>query len=162
MLVSEGCPSCPEPQSAWRAFCEGDFSLSGAPAPSTELAVFLVARLGAWIGHVHVMPTELTVEIHGAGAAGCELELFGEADRFSRRLAGPGVFALSLGRGLPASAWLWLKQGTSWLDYRSIDAWSAWTADLARSDVEVDVPVDPQATMHDFVGGSIWGLGLAA
>jgi hypothetical protein len=135
MLVAEGCPSFPEPQSAWRAFCEGDFSLAGAQGLPQELAVFRFAVLDGWIGHVHVTPTELTVDIHGGRVAGSELELFGEAGRCSLRLAGSGPVALRLDRGLPASAWLWLKRGTSWLDYRSIDSRSGWTGDVACADV---------------------------
>lgn len=148
MLVGEGCSSFPEPHSAWRAFCESDFSLMGAQAPPQELAVLRFARLDGWIGHVHVTPTELTADVHGDGVSGCELELFGETGRGSLRLAGPGPVALPLDRGLPASAWLWLKQGTAWLDYRSIDSRSGWTGDLSRADVEFDMPVDPQANVE--------------
>jgi len=147
MLVGEG-PSFPEPQSAWRAFCEGDFSLTGAGAPPQELALLRFARLDGWIGRVHVTPAELTVDIRGSRVAGCELELYGEADRSSCGLAGAGAVAFPLDRGLPASAWLWLKQGTSWLDYRSIDTRSGWTGDLAGAGVEFDLPVDPQASVE--------------
>lgn len=133
MLAGEGCPSFPEPQSAWRAFCEDDFSLAGAQGPPQELAFLRFARLDGWIGHMHVTPTELTADINGDAAAGCELELFGETGRCSLRLAGPGPVAIPLDRGLPASAWLWLKHGTSWLDYRSIDPRSGWTGDLTRA-----------------------------
>jgi hypothetical protein len=147
MLVGEG-PSFPEPQSAWRAFCEANFSLAGAQAPPQELALLRFARLDGWIGRVHVTPAELTADVRGSRVSGCELELYGEADRGSRSLAAAGTVGFALDRGLPASAWLWLKQGTSWLDYRSIDARSGWTGDLARADVEFDLPVDPQASVE--------------
>ena len=147
LLVGDG-PSFPEPQSAWRAFCEGDFSLTGAQAPPQELALLRFARLEGWIGRVHVTPAELTADVRGSRVADCELELYGEADRGSRRLTGVGPVAFALDRGLPASAWLWLKRGTSWLDYRSIDARSGWTGDLARTNVEFDLPVDPQASVE--------------
>lgn len=106
------------------------------------------ARLGGWIGRVHVTPTELTADIHGDRVADCELELFGETSRSSHLLRGPGTVAFTLDQGLPASAWLWLKQGTSWIDYRSIDSRSGWTGDLDRAGVEFDLPVDPQANVE--------------
>lgn len=37
------------------------------------------------------------------------------------RSAAPGEVTFPLDRGLPEHAWLWLKNGTRWLDYRSID-----------------------------------------
>jgi Putative DNA-binding domain len=112
------------------------------------LAVLRFARLDGWIGRVHVTPAELTADVCGSRIAGCELELYGESDRSSRRLAGPGAVVFPLDLGLPASAWLWLKQGTSWLDYRSIDARSGWTGGLAGAGVEFDLPVDPQASVE--------------
>jgi hypothetical protein len=148
MLVAESCPSFPEPQSAWRAFCEGNFSLTGAQAPPQELAVLRFARLGGWIGRVHVTPTELTADVHGDRVTGCELELFGETSRSNRALTGPGTVAFNLDQGLPASAWLWLKQSTSWVDYRPIDSRSGWTGDLAQAGVEFDLPMDPQANVE--------------
>jgi hypothetical protein len=147
ILVGDG-PSFPEPQSAWRAFCEGDFSLTGAQAPPQELALLRFTRLDGWVGRVHVTPAELTADVRGGRVAGCELELYGEAGRSSYRLAGPGTVAFPLDNGLPASAWLWLKQGTSWLDYRSIDTRSGWTGDLACAGVEFDLPVDLQASVE--------------
>jgi hypothetical protein len=109
--------------------------------------VLRFAVLDGWIGHVQVTPTELTVDINGGGG-GSDLELFGEAGRCGLKLASPGPVALRLDRGLPASAWLWLKRGTSWLDYRSIDSRSGWTGDLARAGVEFDMPVDLQANVE--------------
>jgi hypothetical protein len=53
----------------------------------------------------------------------------------------------SLDRGLPEHAWLWLKNGTRWLDYRSIDPGSGWTGDLARAGVDIAVPSDPRANV---------------
>jgi hypothetical protein len=148
MLAGGSCPSFPEPFSAWRAFCEGDYSLSGAGAPPSQLAVLRFAEDTAWIGRVRVTPTQLAVEVHGTAVDGAELELNGVTGRSTQPLTGPGTVVFPLERGLPASAWIWLKRDTTWLDYRSVDSGSGWTGELARADVEFDIPVEPQANIE--------------
>jgi hypothetical protein len=150
-LVAAGAPSFPEPNSAWRAFSEGNFSLSGAQGPPTELALIRIAQDEGWIGHVHVTPTQLTAEVDGIAVEGAELELFGVAERGAQSLEGPTTVTFSLQQGLPKSAWLWLKRGTSWLDHRSIDAQSGWTGELARAGVEIDAPIEPQANVEALI-----------
>ena len=117
---ANSCPSFPEPNSAWRAFFEGDFSLVGAQSPPTDLAMLRVVQDAGWLGHVRVTATQLTVEVSGTSLEGCELELFTVTGRAFQPVSGPGEVTFSLDRGLPEHAWLWLKNGTSWLDYRSI------------------------------------------
>ncbi len=151
MLVGEGCPSFPEPNSAWRAFAEGDYSLTGASQPPHELALIRIAETGGWIGTVHVTATHLSAEVRGTAVAGAELELFGVADRSQQQLDGPATVSFALSSGLPASAWLWLKRRTQWLDYRPIDAGSGWTGDLSRAGVEIEQPVDPQANVEALI-----------
>lgn len=151
MLAGENCPSFPEPNSAWRAFAEGDYSLSGANQPPIDLAQIRMAETAAWIGSVHVTATELTAEVLGTAVAGAELELFGTTDRSQRRLDGPGTITFPLSDGLPASAWLWLKRGLQWLDYRPIDARSGWTGEHGRAPVEIEQPVDPQANIEALI-----------
>ncbi|MER5431194.1 ATP-binding protein [Streptomyces sp. NPDC002588] len=152
MLVGDGdAPSFPEPNSAWRAFFEADFALAGARTPSSDLATVRVADQAAWIGSVHITPTELKVTVEGEDVQGVDLELYGEKGRTVQRVDAPGCIIISLPHGLPAHAWLWLKRGTTWLDYRSIDPSSAWTGDLQRADVEIDLPVDPVATVEALI-----------
>ena len=150
-LVADGAPSFPEPNSAWRAFAEGDFSLSGAGQPPNEVALLRIAETAAWIGHVHVTATMVEADIHGDDAGGAELEFYGISDRDHRRLGGPGTVAFPVADGLPASAWLWLKRQSRWLDYRSIDARSGWTGDLARAGVAIEQPVEPQANIEALI-----------
>jgi Putative DNA-binding domain len=151
MLVAEGTPSFPEPQSAWRAFSESDFSLSGASQPPNEFALLRIAEDEAWIGAVHVSPTSLTANVHGNAVRGAQMELYGIADRSAQRLDGPGIVTFPLSDGLPASAWLWLKRGSHWLDYRSIDARSGWTGDLSRAGVEIEQAMEPQANIEALI-----------
>lgn len=151
ILVAEGAPSFPEPNSAWRAFSEGDFSLAGAGQPPDALALLRIAESEAWIGKVHVTTTQVAVEIHGIAVKGSELELFGVSDRAYQRLDEPGTVTFTVSRGLPQSTWLWLKRGARWLDYRSIDASSGWTGDLSRAGVEIEQSVDPQANIDALI-----------
>jgi hypothetical protein len=151
MLVAEGAPSFPEPNSAWRAFAEGDYSLKGAGQPPNELALLRIARDEAWIGNVHVTATQVTAEVHGSAADGTELEFFGVSDRSRKRLDGPGTITFTVSGGLPESAWLWLKRESRWLDYRSIDARSGWTGDLGRAGVDIEQPIEPQANIEALI-----------
>jgi len=148
LLVGDSCPSFPEPNSAWRAFFEGDFSLDGAQSPPTDLSMLRVVQDAGWLGRVQVTATRLTVQVNGTSLDDCELELFGVTGRASQPVSSPGEVTFSLDRGLPEHAWLWLKNGTRWLDYRSIDPGSGWTGDLARAGVDIPVPSDPQANME--------------
>lgn len=150
-LVGHGIPSFPEPNSAWRAFAEGDFSLSGAGQPPNEVALLRTAETEAWIGHVHVTATVVEADIRGDEAGGAELELYGVSDRAHKRLDGPGTVVFPVADGLPASAWLWLKRQSRWLDYRSIDAKSGWTVDLAQAGVTIEQPVEPQANIEALI-----------
>ena len=109
LLVGDSCPSFPEPNSAWRAFFEGDCSLVGAQNPPTDLAVLRVVQDAGRLGHVRVTATQLTVEVNGTSLEGCELELFGVTGRASQRISSAGEVTFSLDRGLPEHAWLWLK-----------------------------------------------------
>ena len=133
LLVGDSCPSFPEPNSAWRAFFEGDFSLTGAQSPPTDLAMLRVVQDAGWLGRIQVTATRLTVEVNGTSLDGCELELFEVTGRASQPVSSPGEVTFSLDRRLPELAWLWLKNGTRWLDYRSIDPGSGRTGDLARA-----------------------------
>lgn len=150
-LVAESCPSFPDPDSAWRAFTENDYSLSGAQTTPTHLALVHIAEKQGRIGPIHISATEMTVEIDGDAVAGCELELYGESDRAAKRLDGPGVTTFTLSSGLPNHAWVWLKRGTMWLDYRSVFSQSGWTGDLAKAGVTIDMPIDPQANVEALV-----------
>jgi predicted HTH transcriptional regulator len=53
-----------------------------------------------------------------------------------------------LADGLPQHAWLWLKQDTTWLDYRPLDPHSGYTGELARAGVDIDIPIEPQANVE--------------
>jgi hypothetical protein len=101
MLVAESCPSFADVNNAWRAFTENDYALTGAQSPPTDLAIIRIAEHEAWLGPIHVGPTDMTVEIHGDAVNGAVLELNGATDRMDHRLDGPGTVTLPLTNGLP-------------------------------------------------------------
>ncbi|MGW1148505.1 AlbA family DNA-binding domain-containing protein [Streptomyces sp. NPDC002454] len=146
-------PSFPDAGWAWRAFFEGEFRYAPTSGLTSALAEFRFADMSGWIGEVHVTPTELIVNVEGDGLDGAHLELFGASDRRAERLSGPGVTRLPLPGGLPKDAWLWLKCGASWLDYRSLDPHSTWTHSLAASGVTVEEAADPRATIEALIAG---------
>ena len=71
--MGESCLSFPGPDSAWRAFFEDDFSLTGAQSPPTDLATLRVIQDAGWLGRFHVTATRLTAEVHGTSLDGWEL-----------------------------------------------------------------------------------------
>ncbi|MHB8671770.1 MAG: hypothetical protein ACYDAD_14620 [Acidimicrobiales bacterium] len=143
-LIGEGCPSFPDPFTAFRAFFEGNFSLMGAPSPSTDLAVIRWVDDRAWLGPVHLGSTAMTVEVCGNTFEGCGLELFDVEDRQSIMLDWPGTITLPLHRGPPQQGWLWLKRSTDWLDYRPLAQPWAPHDQLALAGVAIEVPEEPQ------------------
>lgn len=48
---------------------------------------------------------------------------------------------LQLPDGLPRDAWLWLKRGSEWLDFRSLTRWGGYQS----PDIEIELPRDPLA-----------------
>ena len=127
---------------------EGDFSLDATRHPPGYLAVLRSVDDVGWLGHIRVGPGEVSVEVFGSQVEGCELELFGTESRSALRLDGSATVTFPLERGLPPNAWLWLKKGTRWLDYRVIDPRSTWAGDPGRASVEYDLPSEPQANIE--------------
>ncbi len=74
---------------------------------------------------------------------GAVLELNSPTYRRRSRLAGAGRVSWPLPAGAIDDAWLWLKRGTTWLDYRAPRRWGGHTA---PDDVlALSVPEDPVA-----------------
>lgn len=145
MLVGRSCPSFTELSTAWRAFTEGDYSLMGAQSPN-DFVHLRVADTRGWIERVRVTPTEISVDLAGDALDGCELELYSVSMREYQLLDSAGTTSFPLTSGMPEQAWLWLKSGHSWLDYRVIDPTSPWASPSAN--VEIVKPVDPQASIE--------------
>jgi hypothetical protein len=149
--VGENCPSFPDSSTAYRAFVQGDFSLSGAQMPPTDLARIRLVEDAGWLGAVHVEPSRMSIEVLGEAVGGATLELYGESHRASQPIEQSGTVELTLAEGPPAQAWLWLKKSTEWMDYRPL-LWP-WAApeQLANAGVEFDLPAEPEAAIEALI-----------
>lgn len=150
MLVASSCPSFPNFDSAYRAFFEDDFSAFGSQRLPSHLADVQEVEERAWLGPIHIGPTNMTVQLEGMEVAGCELELFGVSNRTNVQVSEAGTITIDLPDGLPDNAWLWLKNSSGWLDYRVLDPTSGWNPQGrggARG-IEVDMPVDPNTAIE--------------
>lgn len=142
-LVGEGdAPSFPTFGAAYNAFHHGNFVVSGTNSPQLgQVSVrFIDGR--ARIGRVRIRPTSLEVWVGGRALRGARLELNGAEDRASVELGKAGRISFPLATGLPSDAWLWLKEGVEWRDFRSL----SWEG--ARiPNVETKLPRDPVAEL---------------
>lgn len=143
-LVGAGdTPSFPVFSAAFNAYLRGDFTVSGTGNPSLGQIALRVVDRRARISRVRIRPASVDVWVGGRGLEGTRLELNGAAYRTSTAITKPGRVALPLPEGLPSDAWLWLKDGTQWLDFRSLGGWGGQRS----PDIETELPDDPLADL---------------
>lgn len=120
-LVGEGdAPSFPTFGAAYNAFYHGNFVVSGTNNPQLGQVSMRFIDGRAWIGRVRIRPTSLDVWVGGRALQGARLELNGAEYRASVDLDKAGRISFPLPAGLPSDAWLWLKEGTEWRDFRAL------------------------------------------
>jgi hypothetical protein len=142
-LVGDGdTPSFPTFGAAYNAFYHDNFVVSGTSSPQLgQLSIrFVDGR--ARIGRIRIRPASLDVWVSGRALNGTRLELNGAEYRVSVDLTKGGRVSFSLPSGLPSDAWLWLKQGTKWHDFRAL----SWEGNRIPN-VETDLPRDPLAEL---------------
>jgi len=142
-LIGEGdAPSFPTFGAAFSAFYRGNFVVSGTSSPQLGEVSIRIADGRARIGRVRVRPTSLEVWVGGRALRGARLELNGAENRASVELERACRITFPLITGLPTDAWLWLKEGNQWRDFRAL----SWEG--ARiSNVETELPRDPLAEL---------------
>lgn len=138
-LVGEGdSPSFPTFGAAYNAFYRGSFVVSGTNSPQLGQVSLRIADTRARIVRVRIRPASLEVWVGGRALRDARLELNGAEDRASAELESAGRISFRLATGLPSDAWLWLKEGSDWRDFRAL----SWEG--ARiPNVETDLPRDP-------------------
>jgi hypothetical protein len=142
-LVGEGdVPSFPTFGAAYNAFYHGNFVVSGANNPQLGQVSIRFIDGRARIRRVRIRPTSLEVWVGGRALQGARLELNGAEYRTSVDLNKAGRISFPLPAGLPSDAWLWLKEGTEWLDFRAL----SWEGSRTPS-VETELPWDPIAEL---------------
>jgi hypothetical protein len=144
--IGQDWPSFPDDATAIRAFFHGNFSSVGSPAASTyQLATVRVAQLGAWFHRVRATPTHLDVYTRGDARQGTRVEISGSTLQTWKSVGRSGRVRITLSRGLPDDAWLYLTRGHEWLDYRPLGPRLSGARDLAAGGVAVELASDPEA-----------------
>jgi hypothetical protein len=153
-LVSETAPTFTSAGAAFQAFFHDERSLSvRIDVPHFEVLVRKALK-DAYLGPVHSVASELVVEVNGTDVAGAVLELTGQSYGMSQPVDGPGIITLPLEDGLPQEPWVWLKRGTSWLDYRPLfPTWAGSAERLRLAGVTEEVPVEPDSAVEALIAG---------
>jgi hypothetical protein len=138
-LVGIGdAPSFPAFGGAFNAFFYDNYTVTGVSNPPLQRLDIRVLDQRAHFHKVLVRATAIDVWIGGRRPAGLTLELNGVSTRSAIEIKKPEKVTLPLPSGLPADAWLWLKQDGEWVDYRSLGGWSAYQSDDVRFETTVD------------------------
>jgi hypothetical protein len=91
---------------------------------------------------IAVRPGGLDVVVGGSRVKGAVLELNSPSYQHRRRLVGAEKVSWPLPPGAMDDAWLWLKRGANWLDYRAPRSWGGHTApDDKLTEMAPDDPV---------------------
>src|SRR5262249_2348390 len=77
-----------------------------------------LAEIDAWLGHITLSPTAITVAVSGSRVAGTQLIITGSsAAQFQSKLRAPSTVECPLPIGVPTSLWIMLSTDNQWLDY---------------------------------------------
>lgn len=142
-LVGRGdAPSFPIFGAAYNAFYHHNYAVSGTNNPQLGQVSIRFVDARARIGRVRIRPASLDVWLGGRAVRGTRLELNGAQYRTGVDLTEAGRVTVPLPVGLPSDAWLWLKHGTDWRDFRAL----SWEGNRI-SNVETELPRDPIAEL---------------
>lgn len=144
LVGTDDAPSFPTFGAAYNAFFHDDFTVTSTGAPPLGQITVRIIDDRARITRVRIRPASLDVWIGGRHVHGARLELNGVADRTSVTLDKGGRVTLPLPHGLPADAWLWLKSGHEWLDFRALSGWGGRTSPDVENE---ELPKDPVAEL---------------
>jgi len=142
-LVGAGStPSFPMFGGAFNAFFYDDYAISGvANSPQLNVSINVVDSR-ARVRRVRVKPASIDVWLGGSKIRGALLELNGVEYRTVVEVEKPRI-VIPLPDGLPSDAWVWLKSGSEWLDFRPLNQWGG----TLSPDVEIELPRDPAAEL---------------
>lgn len=146
-LVGTGAtPSFPAFGGAFNAFFYDQYSISGVSnSPPLGVNVNVVDNR-ARIRRVRVRPASIEIWLGGSGLSETMLELNSAGYRTVVNVEKPRV-VIPLPDGLPSDAWIWLKSGTEWLDFRPLSQWGG----VVSPDIEIELPRDPVAELSELV-----------
>lgn len=121
-LVGEGdTPTFPLFSAAFGAYFFDDFRVTTTRNPQLgQLTICRIDQRG-WIERVDQNGRHLAITLGGVGLSGSVLEFNSSEFRQSRRPRAAGQTIIELpSEACPPDAWVWLKQGPDWLDYRNL------------------------------------------
>ena len=143
-LVGEAdTPTFPLFSAAFGAFFFSDYRVTSTRNPQLgELSICLVDQRG-WIERVDQHENRLAITLGGTGLPGSVLEFNSAEYRQVIRPSDPGQVIIELpSSDCPPDAWVWLKRGTDWLDYRNLQKWGGYVS----SDVIIGIEEEEAKT----------------
>ena len=160
MLVGPGMtPSFPMFSAAFSAFFYDDFSVSGTQNPILGQISIRILDTRACIEGVDQDDDGLVISVEGGDLADAFVEFNSKSHREIVRLEGSsGPVRIPLPGGeVPDDAWVWLKGGNRWLDYRSLQKWGGQLS----PDVHLKVLDRPDTTELSHRSGPLAGFATA-
>jgi hypothetical protein len=156
LVGEDDTPTFPLFGAAFGAFFFGDYRLTGTRNPQLgELSICVVDQR-SWIERVDQNGTRIAITLGGDGLAGTVLEFNSAEFHKTFRPDSPGQQIVDLpSESTPPDAWVWLKRGADWLDYRNLQRWGGYvspdvtigveevTIELSGSNVLRSTPVAP-------------------
>lgn len=127
-LVGRDAPSFPTSGSAFDAFFYGNFEPTGTMNPTLGRIWLRLIDTRGRVRRLAVRPGGLDVVIDGSAVKGAVLELNSPTYQQRKRIAGAGKLSWPLPQGAMEDAWLWLKRGANWVDYRAPRSWGGHAA----------------------------------
>lgn len=141
-FVGDGSTSFSTAAAAFNAFLHNDFTGTGMSPPQMGVMDVIIADIRGAFDRVVVRPSSVEVDISGVGTD-LHLEMSSPTDREDVPLPADRHVEMPLSGGLPKECWLWLKNGSEWVDYRSLGSTS--------SGVVYDIPEDPVAGLSALI-----------
>ena len=144
LVGAETTPSFPAFSGAFNAFFHDEYVSSGVGNPQLNRVNIHVVDVRARIRRVRVRPASIDLWLGGTALRGTMVELNGAEYRTVLKVDKPRV-SIPLPDGLPTDAWIWLKSGAEWLDFRPLNQWGG----TVSPDVEMELPRDPAAELSN-------------
>lgn len=129
-LVSDACPFFPNFHAALYDLVYGGTDPQERGRMSAgESCIVRIAHPEAWLEHIHISSTALTITVAGFETEDAFLEISGPPSvRWKQQIASEGTVTFPLSTPLPDEWWVMLSRGSHWLDYYQHYArYSAWS-----------------------------------
>jgi hypothetical protein len=138
-LVGTAGPSFPSFAGAYAAFFYNRWAQTGVNQGTFGQIDLRIVDSRARIRRAVIRAASLDVWADGPMVKGCRLELNSSTERQEVDLAGSGMVTIPLRSGIGQEPWLWLKDGTGWVDFRAL----APSGGRQSPDVEFETSADP-------------------